>query len=64
MLRNILMGLHDDPTMGNLKSVGIKTPFGMLQSPQGILISKDAKLVYLSPTALFQRELRISDLIK
>lgn len=64
VLRNILMGLHDDPTMGNLKSVGIKTPFGMLQSPQGILISKDAKLVYLSPTALFQRELRISDLIK
>ena len=64
VLRNILMGLHDDPTMGNLKSIGIKTPFGMLQSSKGISISKNAKLVYLSPTALFQREVKISDLIK
>ncbi|WP_295730772.1 type II CRISPR RNA-guided endonuclease Cas9 [uncultured Limosilactobacillus sp.] len=64
VLRNILMGLHDDPATGNLKSIGIKTPFGMLQSPKGILISKNAKLIYDSPSALFQRELRVSDLIK
>lgn len=64
VLRNVLMGLHNDPAKGNLKSIGIKTPFGMLQSSQGILISKDAKLAYLSPSALFQREVRISDLIK
>lgn len=63
ILNNILIGLHNDPTMGNLKDIGIKTPFGQLQVPTGITVSPLTTLVYQSPTGLFERRVRLIDLL-
>lgn len=62
VLNNILLGLHDNPVLGDLKVLGIKTPFGKLQNPSGTLLSPDAELVYQSPTGLFERRVKISEL--
>lgn len=64
IINNMLIGLHCDPSMGNLKSLGIKSPFGMLQTPNGITMNKDSELIYQSPTGLFERRIRLSKLIK
>ena len=61
-LREILNGLHANATFGNLKNIGFSTSFGQLQVPAGITLSKNAKLIFQSPTGLFERKIRISDL--
>ncbi|MGN1283393.1 MAG: type II CRISPR RNA-guided endonuclease Cas9 [Limosilactobacillus sp.] len=63
MLSEILKGLHDNPAMGNTKCLGIKTAFGKLQTPGGIPVSRNAVFVYQSPTGLFERQVRLKDLI-
>lgn len=61
-LNVILDGLHANITLGNLKNIGIKTPFGMMQSNPRIKLSPDAELIYQSPTGLIERHVKVSDL--
>ena len=59
---NILSGLHANAAKTDLKCLGMSTPFGQLQSPSGIELTENAKLVYQSPTGLFSREVLLKDL--
>lgn len=61
-LNNILDGLHANATMSNLKHLGISSPFGMLQVSSGINLSPEATICYQSPTGLFERRIKLSDL--
>ena len=61
-LREILKGLHDNPVTGNLKNIGLSTPLGQMQIKSGILLSPEAKLIYQSPTGLFEKRVKISNL--
>ena len=61
-LTNILNGLHDNLVVPNLKNIGIKTPFGLMQEKSGIKLSSNAVLIYQSPTGLFEKRVRIADL--
>lgn len=58
----ILQGLHANATVVDLKQLGIKTPFGLMQQPRGIVVSPDAQLIYQSPTGLYERRVRLGDL--
>ena len=62
MITQILNGLHDNPVVGNLKNIGFATPFGQMQESTGIVLSSEAKLIYQSPTGLFKKRVKISDL--
>lgn len=64
LLTNILIGLHDNASNGNLKKIGIKTPFGMMQTKNGVVMSPNTQIVFQSPTGLFERRLRLSNIIK
>ena len=61
-LKNILNGLHDNLVTPNLKNIGIKTPFGLMQSSSGITLSPNAKLVFQSPTGLFEKRVKLTNL--
>ncbi|BDR59986.1 type II CRISPR RNA-guided endonuclease Cas9 [Lactobacillus xylocopicola] len=61
-VKQILNGLHDNLVLGNLKNLGIKTLFGMMTVTSGITLSPDAKLLFQSPTGLFEKQVRITDL--
>lgn len=63
MLVEILNGLHDNPAMGNTRKLGIKTPLGKLQTSKGIVVSPNTVFVYQSPSGLFERRVRLRDLI-
>lgn len=62
VIQEILNGLHDNPVSGNLKIIGIKTPFGRMQIPAGVTLSPSAELIYQSPTGLFEKRVKISEL--
>ncbi|WP_268912511.1 type II CRISPR RNA-guided endonuclease Cas9 [Lentilactobacillus sp. SPB1-3] len=61
-LDNILNGLHANAVRKDLKLLGLKTPFGMMQSKGGIVLSENAKIIYQSVSGLFEREVKIKDL--
>ncbi|MDF7672722.1 type II CRISPR RNA-guided endonuclease Cas9 [Lactobacillus sp. ESL0701] len=61
-LKELLNGLHDNPVRGNLKNIGVKTPFGFMQNSTGITLSANAKLIFQSPTGLFEKRIKIKDL--
>ena len=61
-LSKVLDGLHDNMVNPDLKNLGIKTPFGKMQSSSGITLSPNAVLVFQSPTGLFEKRVRIADL--
>ena len=62
ILSNILNGLHDNLVISDLKSLGIKTPFGLMQTSAGIVLSSNAVLIFQSPTGLFEKRVKITDL--
>lgn len=64
VLDNILIGLHADPSVGNLKQLKITTPFGKMQTPGGVVLNGDSTLIYQSPTGLFERRVKLKDLSK
>ncbi|WP_143462192.1 type II CRISPR RNA-guided endonuclease Cas9 [Levilactobacillus enshiensis] len=55
VIQRILVGLHANATMSDLKPLGLKTPFGKLQVPNGLKLTERAKIVFESPTGLFKR---------
>ncbi|NRN90138.1 CRISPR-associated endonuclease Cas9/Csn1 [Lactobacillus helveticus] len=58
----ILNGLHDNPVMPKIKNLGLTTPLGFMQFSGGITLSKDAVLIYQSPTGLFEKRIKVSKL--
>lgn len=62
VLTEILNGLHANATTGDLTSLGISTPFGKMQVSSGIVLSPQTVLIYQSPTGLFERKIKLSDL--
>lgn len=62
VISRILNGLHDNMVLGDLKDLGIKTPFGKLTASSGITLSPDAVLIFQSPTGLFEKRVKIADL--
>ena len=61
-LTNILNGLHGNAVLSDLKNLGIKTPFGKMQSKNGITLSPNAVLIFQSPTGLFEKRVKITNL--
>lgn len=65
VIRKILKGLHANADSANLAELGFGTAaLGALVSPDGIRISDDAVFIYQSPTGLFERRVKVSDLLK
>lgn len=58
----ILDGLHASPMESKLKIIKGATPFGRLQRPSGIVLTENAKLIYQSPTGIFERVVYLRDL--
>ena len=61
ILNEILVALHANESESNCEKIGKKV-FGKLQVPGGIKLSKEAKLIYQSPTGLFERVVYLKDL--
>ncbi|MFT8400449.1 MAG: type II CRISPR RNA-guided endonuclease Cas9 [Lentilactobacillus diolivorans] len=62
LINEILNGLHANATFGNLKEIGISTPFGKMQVPNGISLSENTIVCYQSPTGLFEHRVSLKDL--
>ena len=62
VLNRILIGLHANAMITDLKALGIKTKLGQMQVIGGIKLSPEAKLIYQSPTGIFSRAVRVKDL--
>lgn len=61
ILRQILIGLHTNASQGDLKDIGINN-FGAMVVTAGVTLSSNATIVYQSPTGLFERKVKLSDL--
>nr|WP_311134640.1 type II CRISPR RNA-guided endonuclease Cas9 [Pediococcus pentosaceus] len=61
ILRQILIGLHANASQGDLKDIGINN-FGAMVVTAGVTLSSNATIVYQSPTGLFERKVKLSDL--
>ncbi len=58
----VLEGLHDNAVMTKIPTIGLSTPLGFMQFSNGVILSENAKLIYQSPTGLFKKSVKISDL--
>ncbi|MDB1561622.1 type II CRISPR RNA-guided endonuclease Cas9 [Pediococcus pentosaceus] len=61
ILKQILIGLHANAGRGDLKDIGVNN-FGAMVVTAGVTLSPDATIVYQSPTGLFERKVKLSDL--
>lgn len=63
IIDNLLIGLHANAAIVDLSKIGLSRYFGRFVSGNaGIKLSDNAKLIYQSPTGLFSRKVKISDL--
>lgn len=62
VINRILVGLHANAAISDLKDIGMTTPFGKMQQSRGIILSSNAKLVYQSPTGLFEKIVSLQDI--
>lgn len=63
-IAKILRGLHANSEMTSLDILGIKPALGFFQMKNGVTLSDEALLLYQSPTGLFERRVKVSDLLK
>lgn len=64
-INKILRGLHANAEISKLPELGFgQAALGALVSTSGIKISDDAVFIYQSPTGLFERRVKVSDLLK
>jgi CRISPR-associated endonuclease Csn1 len=61
-LQAILNGLHDNLDIEKIANIGLSTPLGQMQYANGIVLSNNAKLIYKSPSGLFEKRVKLSDL--
>lgn len=62
IIDRILIGLHTNAGVSNLKDLGIATPFGFMQQGNGISLTSTAKIIYQSSTGLFEKSKALDDL--
>lgn len=63
VITKILRGLHANAERTSLKEIGLSTPLGQFQSGEGgITLSDNTKIIYQSPTGLFERHVYLKDL--
>lgn len=62
VLLRVMRGLHANPEVAKLSVIKCSDYFGQLQAPSGIKLTENAVLIHESPTGLFQRRVRLSDL--
>lgn len=62
VLDRILIGLHANAAVSDLSTLKVTTPFGKLQQPSGIALSLNTKIIYQSPTGLFERRVALRGL--
>lgn len=60
-ITDFLLATHANPTMSNLKNIGLPSYFGGFIRNTGIKLSENANVIYQSPTGLFSRKVKISD---
>lgn len=61
-ITDFLLATHANPTMSNLKNIGLPSYFGrFISGNAGIKLSENANVIYQSPTGLFSRKVKISD---
>lgn len=61
VIYKVLQGLHANGSRQNIKQLGIND-FVRFNVPGGINLSPEAQLIYQSPSGLFERRVRVSDL--
>lgn len=61
VINELLKGAQANGMTGSLKVLKISTPFGFTQDKSGVL-TKDSSIIYQSPTGLFERSVRLTDL--
>lgn len=64
ILSRIVQALHANATRTDLSVLKLSSSFGRFNQRSGIELSKDAQLIYQSPTGLFERRVRIEELDK
>ena len=62
MIYTILDGLHANGKTVSCLEIGKGGAFGKFQKKNGINLSENAKLIYQSPTGLFERVVYLKDL--
>ncbi|WP_223875870.1 type II CRISPR RNA-guided endonuclease Cas9 [Paucilactobacillus kaifaensis] len=62
VINRILIGLHANAATSDLKDLKMNTPFGKMQQMNGITLSSDFKLVYESPTGLFEKVVSLQNI--
>ena len=62
VLQRLLSGLHANATRSDLSDLGISKQFGKLMLSGGIRLTRNAEIIYQSPTGLFERKVALKDL--
>ncbi|WP_395318699.1 type II CRISPR RNA-guided endonuclease Cas9 [Fructilactobacillus frigidiflavus] len=62
IIDKLLIGLHANAEIVDFSKIGLSRYFGRFTLTAGIKLSDNAKLIYQSPTGLFSRTVKISDL--
>lgn len=62
VLKRMLIGLHANAATADLKVLGIKSNLGVFHQKPHIILSEHAKIIYQSPTGLYQRIVALKDL--
>ncbi|WP_317619047.1 type II CRISPR RNA-guided endonuclease Cas9 [Bombilactobacillus folatiphilus] len=64
VVHQLLIGLHDNPAQGDTLKIGFSNgmKLGLMKLGSGITLSPNTKLIYRSPTGLFEKRIKITDL--
>ncbi|USS93465.1 type II CRISPR RNA-guided endonuclease Cas9 [Fructilactobacillus ixorae] len=62
IINNLLIGLHANAPYTDVSKVGLPKYLGLFSLKAGIKLKPETKFIYQSPTGLFSRQVKISDL--
>lgn len=62
VLNKIFIGLHSNASFSDLKILKISSPFGFMQKGAGISLSSKSKIIFQSPTGLFERCVELNNM--
>ncbi|USS87121.1 type II CRISPR RNA-guided endonuclease Cas9 [Fructilactobacillus cliffordii] len=62
LINGLLIGLHANASRSNLAIIGLSSTFGRFNCRSGITFNANDEFIYQSPTGLFSRKVKISDL--
>lgn len=62
VLNRVLIGLHANNRIGELKCLGLKTALGQMQLAKGIKLTEEAVFVYQSVTGYYSKKIKIANM--